>query len=211
MSFDLNFTEEDAQEYAGRLQEPVIAEAELESLGSKSIGSDDQYDVLAMEWVLQDTEHFGQTFEHLEWQPRETDMVAEGDEKPRVHDQIKRLLHVLQRVTTVDKDTLRKQLVEAYSTGETVEDCWSNVRTLVDQLMERYPRTDADYEIKVVGSTYKGGNLQFPRYPSFVRVVGEDPVLSYNDYERGQNADYMKLQDQEPDDAEEIEEDDFDF
>ena len=213
MSFQVNLTEEDTRETAGRLQEPVIAPAQLVDVTSKEIGNTTTYDVVSMSFTMDDMDHKGQQFEHLEWQPRKDEFTSQGDGDPEVVNQVKRLLHVLSRVTTVDKDKLRTLLNEAY-TGSDLDEIWSDVRSLVDQLMERNRRTDLDLEIKVVGNTYKGGNLQFPRYPSFIRVVGEDPVLSFNDYDKKQNAAYMELQNEEPDTEEEFDElddDDFDF
>lgn len=215
MGFNVNLTTEDTQEAASPLQEPVIAEAELDFLGSDEIGSNEEYSVINMKWIMQDEDHMGQTFNHVEWQPREQDFQSVDGRDPQIKDEMRRLLHVLSRVTTVDKDQVRVLLNDV--SGDTIEEYWENVRTVVDQLMSRNERTDVTYEIKVVGNDYKGGSLQFPRYPSFVRVVGEDPALSFNDYDKKQNAAYRQLQNEEPDDdtsfdfgSEDVD-DDFDF
>jgi hypothetical protein len=151
-----------------------------------------------MDWVLQDPEHVGLTFNHLEWQPRERDYESQNGNDPEVKNQMKRLLHVLQRVTTVEKDDIRSHLNSAYA-GESLDEIWDSVRSTVNGLVTKFGNFDRDFEIKIVGNDYNGGNLQFPRYPRFVRVVGDDPALSFSDYEKQQNAKYMQLQQEEPD------------
>ncbi len=210
MGFSAQLTEEDTQETAGRIQEPVIAKANPTEIGPTTVGEDPEYPVITMDWILQDPEHVGLTFNHLEWQPRERDYESQNGSDPEVKNQMKRLLHVLQRVTTVEKDDIRSHLNSSYA-GDSLDEIWDSVRSTVNGLVTKFGNFDRDFEIKIVGNDYNGGNLQFPRYPSFVRVVGEDPALSFNDYEKKQNAKYMQLQQETPDSDDEFGDDDVEF
>lgn len=215
MAVDLSVSEEEMEETnnAPSLREGYIGPVTLESIEKDEVG-DDETPVLNFTFECQDEDHIGQTFEHTEWPIDQDDMEtvdANGNSNAQI--ELRRMVHMLRRLLAADEETIREQVVRLQ--GDTLEEAWENLRTNVVGAYKKFGETSADVRAKVYARE-KGGyvNVNFPKYPGFIRVVGEDPKLEFTQWERQQNREAEQFLSESPDDGDEFmsdDEEDFDF
>lgn len=218
MDYDYTVSEDDMEnDQSANLTDPYIGPAELVDLkfddDPETFGDND---VLVFTFEAQDEDHIGQQFEHIEWEPSEQDFENEDNNGNSDFElQMRRLVHILKRVLDTDEESVRKKVVKFQ--GDTLSEAWSGLAKRVVQAYQKYGTTDDVVHIKVYLDTneYDGNiypQMKFGKYPGFVRVVGEDPKLEFNNYEKNLNQESQNKLNADPDDTDEFEdEDDFDY
>jgi len=214
MAIDMSVTEEDMEESnsAPTLREGYIGPVELTNLERDGLG-DDETPVLRFTFEARDEEHVGQEFEHLEWPITQDDMEtidANGNSNAEIA--LRRMVHMLSRLLAVDKDTIREDVVRLQ--GDSLEEAWENLRTNVAKAYQKFGTTDETVHAKAYARE-RGGyvNVNFPKYPGFIRVVGEDPKLEFTSWEREQNREAAQFLAEGADGDDEFvsDDDEFDF
>lgn len=216
MAIDLTVSEEEMEDSssAPSLREGYIGPANLENIELDEVG-DDEYPVIRFTFTAQDEDHIGQEFEHLEWAITDDDIEtidANGQSNAKV--QLQRMVHMLSRLLDTDENTVRQKVV--LFQGDTLEDAWEQLRQRVKTAYENYGTSADDIHVKAYATVNSGGyvDVQFGKYPGFIRVVGEDPKLEFTNWEREQNLKAQEALNSSPDGDDEFmadDEDDFDF
>lgn len=212
MAVDLSVEEDEMDQGNSYLREGYIGPVDLVSIEKDEVG-DDEIPVLQFTFEAQDEDHIGQRFEHTEWPISEDDLeTVDANGTSNAELELRRLVHTLSRVLAVDQETLRENVVRFQ--GETVEEAWESLRTRVVQAYQKFGESDADLHAKAYARERNGYvNVQFPNYPPFLRVLGEDPKLEFSAWEREQNREASEFLASDPDSGDEFagEDDDFDF